>query len=124
MHPVPWYLTWRTTSFEERARLMRAAGQVLRDERERFAALMTAEMGKTIAEARSEVTKCAWVCDYYADHAEEFLTPRQIATDASLSLFVAYGYEGSEMADRPVVIFGGESRMGRRTLSRRRNSVL
>lgn len=45
-------------------------------------------------------------------------------TDASLSLFVAYGFEGSEMADRPVVIFGGESRMGRRTLSRRRNSVL
>ena len=36
-------------------------------------------------------------------------------TDASLSLFVAYGFEGSEMADRPVVIFGGESRMGRRT---------
>jgi hypothetical protein len=36
-------------------------------------------------------------------------------TDTSLSLFVAYGFEGSEMADRPVIIVGGESGIGRRT---------
>ena len=36
-------------------------------------------------------------------------------TDAALSLLVAYGFEGSEMADQPLLILGGERRLGRRT---------
>ena len=94
------YQSWRHTSFEQRAEMMHRAADVLREERDRFAALMTAEMGKTIEEARSEVTKCAWACDYYADHAEEFLTPRQIATDASLSM-VRYDPLGPILAVMP-----------------------
>lgn len=80
------YSEWRGTSFEDRSELMRRAGEILRDRCEEWAQLMTAEMGKPIRSARSEVNKCAWVCDFYADHAERFLAPELITTDAKLSM--------------------------------------
>lgn len=69
---------WRRTSFFERARLMRAAGEVLRRRRDAFAALMTAEMGKTLTEGRAEIEKCAGACDHFADHAEAMLAPQPV----------------------------------------------
>ena len=80
------YSEWRGTSFEDRSELMRRAGEILRERCEEWAQLMTAEMGKPIRSARSEVNKCAWVCDFYADHAERFLAPELITTDAKLSM--------------------------------------
>lgn len=76
---------WRELGFDERAKRIRSAGSILRDRQEELAQLMTAEMGKPIAQSRSEVEKCAWVCDYYADHGEAFLNPEQIETDAAKS---------------------------------------
>ena len=67
------WLDWRSTSFDRRSRLMHAAADILRKKRETYARLMTLEMGKIIGEARSEVEKCAWVCDYYAENAATFL---------------------------------------------------
>ena len=69
---------WRRTSFAERARLMRVAGDVLRRRRDEFAALMTAEMGKTLAEGRAEIDKCAGACDHFAEHAEAMLAPQTV----------------------------------------------
>lgn len=69
------FASWRQTPFGLRARLMSAAGKVLRDRQDDLAQLMTAEMGKPISQSAAEVEKCAWVCDYYAEHAEKFLTP-------------------------------------------------
>jgi hypothetical protein len=40
-------------------------------------------MGKLRSEATAEIEKCAWVCDYYAEHAKSFLADEPIATDAS-----------------------------------------
>ena len=80
------YGSWKQTSFEERATLMRRAADILRDRCEEWSQLMTAEMGKPIKSARSETNKCAWVCDFYAENAERFLTPEVIATDAKLSM--------------------------------------
>ncbi|MCA1801970.1 MAG: NAD-dependent succinate-semialdehyde dehydrogenase [Rhodothermaceae bacterium] len=80
---------WMTTGFPERAVLMNNAATVLKTRREDYARLMTLEMGKPIAAARAEVDKCAWVCNYYADHAESFLKSETIRTDASES-YVAY----------------------------------
>jgi succinate-semialdehyde dehydrogenase/glutarate-semialdehyde dehydrogenase len=76
---------WRTVSFDRRSELLRRAAGVLRDDQDRWARLMTEEMGKPIAQARAEVEKCAWVCDFYADNAEGFLEPTSVDTDASRS---------------------------------------
>ena len=61
---------------------------------------MTCEMGKPIAAGRAEVEKCAWVCDYYADNAEQFLQPEIIETDASRS-FAAFKPLGVVLAVMP-----------------------
>src|SRR5262249_9208465 len=83
------FLHWRTTEFAERSRLMRQLASVLRQEQERFALLMTEEMGKPIREARAEVEKCAWVAEYYAGHAPSLLADEPVTTEASHS-FVTY----------------------------------
>jgi succinate-semialdehyde dehydrogenase/glutarate-semialdehyde dehydrogenase len=74
------------TPFAERGERLRKAGKVLRDGLPTYARLMTEEMGKTIVSAEAEAEKCAWVCEYYAEHAERFLSPERVATDASESL--------------------------------------
>lgn len=73
---------WRGVSFEERAKLMRRAAEVLRARKSEFAKVMTSEMGKTLGAAEAEVEKCAATCDYYADNAAKFLAPEPIKTDA------------------------------------------
>jgi succinate-semialdehyde dehydrogenase / glutarate-semialdehyde dehydrogenase len=64
---------WRRTSFDQRAAVIRAAGEILRGRREEFAQLMTEEMGKTLDDGRSEIEKCAFHCDWFADNAENYL---------------------------------------------------
>src|SRR5688500_1538797 len=64
---------WRRTSFRERAALMRRAADVLRKRTDALCELMTAEMGKTLAGGRAEIEKCAFHCEHFADHAEEYL---------------------------------------------------
>ncbi len=66
--------SYRLTSFDERAVWMRQAADILDAERDQIAAMMTTEMGKTLAAARQEVTKCAGTCRYYAEHAAAFLS--------------------------------------------------
>lgn len=63
----------RRESFAQRAEWMRAAAAILDREQADVAALMTTEMGKTLASAKAEVAKCAKACRFYADHAAEFL---------------------------------------------------
>ncbi len=91
---------WRNTSFSERSRKMAKAAQVLRDRNDDWAKIMTREMGKPITEARSEAEKCAWVCDYYAENAEAFLSKEAVETDASRS-FVRYDPLGPVLAIMP-----------------------
>lgn len=94
------YKTWKDVPFESRSELMKKAAGVLRDDVENFAELLTCEMGKTIQSARAEVEKCAWVCDFYADRARDFLAPRLVETDASLSM-VRYDPLGPILAIMP-----------------------
>jgi len=76
---------WRRTPMAERSRLMHAAAQVMRAGKSRYAALMTAEMGKTITDGLGEIEKCAATADYFADHAAAFLAPRPQDMDAGHS---------------------------------------
>lgn len=94
------FLEWKETSFVHRAELMKNAAKVLRQNSEEYSALMTMEMGKPIAQSRAEVEKCAWVCDYYAENAEKFLTDELIKTEATKS-FVTYQPLGAILAVMP-----------------------
>jgi succinate-semialdehyde dehydrogenase/glutarate-semialdehyde dehydrogenase len=80
---------WRESTFAERARPMRRAAQLLRERSDDLARLMASEMGKLLKDGRSEAEKCAWVCEYYAEHAEQFLASEEVETDARTSL-IAY----------------------------------
>jgi len=90
----------RRDSFGERAVRMRRAAEILRERKDELARLMAQEMGKPVREGRSEAEKCAWVCEYYADHAERFLTDEPIDTDARKS-FVAFEPLGLVLAIMP-----------------------
>ena len=67
------FLDWRRTSFDDRSAIIRKAAEILRARKDELAVLMTEEMGKTIVDGRAEVEKCAFHCDWFADHAEEYL---------------------------------------------------
>ncbi|MCK5134998.1 MAG: NAD-dependent succinate-semialdehyde dehydrogenase [Bacteroidales bacterium] len=79
------FKTFRNTSFKYREQLMMRVGSILRDRSREFAELITREMGKPVNEAEAEVRKCAWVCEFYAEHAEEFLERRIVETEAEES---------------------------------------
>jgi len=68
------FLEWRGTSFAGRSTVIRKAAEILRARRDEFARLMTEEMGKTIDDGRAEIEKCAFHCDWFADHAHEYLS--------------------------------------------------
>ncbi|MGI9526237.1 MAG: NAD-dependent succinate-semialdehyde dehydrogenase [Weeksellaceae bacterium] len=83
------YNSWRKIGFPERSLLMNRLADVLEDNKERYAKVMTKEMGKPISQAVAEVEKCAWVCRYYAENGESQLAKRDIKTDAKES-YVRY----------------------------------
>lgn len=69
---------WRARPVAERTAVLRRAADLLDAEQERFALLMTREMGKTLRAAREEAAKCALACRYYAAHAAGFLAPEAV----------------------------------------------
>jgi succinate-semialdehyde dehydrogenase/glutarate-semialdehyde dehydrogenase len=91
---------WRKLSFSKRAVHMRRAAQNLRDKAREYGTLMAAEMGKPLRDGIAEAEKCAWVCDYYAEKAEQFLAPEFVQTDASES-FVTFQPLGVVLAIMP-----------------------
>lgn len=94
------FLEWRTVPFADRAQPMRKAAGLLRGRRAEYARTMALEMGKPIAQGEAEVDKCAWVCEYYAEHAEAFLSPQPRQTDGSKS-FVRFDPLGVVLAVMP-----------------------
>jgi succinate-semialdehyde dehydrogenase / glutarate-semialdehyde dehydrogenase len=76
---------WKITDFGQRKSLLnKTAGLLIKNIKD-YSLAITLEMGKPISEARSEVEKCAWVCEYYAKNGEDFLKDETIDTDAYLS---------------------------------------
>ncbi len=77
--------SWSRLSFAQRASHVARAGEILEEEKRRFGEIMTLEMGKPIGSAVAEVEKCAWVCRFYAEHAERFLASEPVTTEAGES---------------------------------------
>ena len=91
---------WKKTNFPERAIRMKLAGEILRKKKESLSVLMTLEMGKPIKQSRSEIDKCAMVCDYFAENAEKFLQDDKVKTEAANS-FITYRPLGVILAIMP-----------------------
>lgn len=81
---------WAQTPFAARAKVLQEVAAHLRTQRDQYALLITQEMGKLLREARAEVEKCASVCDYYAQHAENFLRDEPVESDAGKSYVAHY----------------------------------
>jgi succinate-semialdehyde dehydrogenase/glutarate-semialdehyde dehydrogenase len=90
----------RQTSFAERASRMRKAADILDRDKEKFAHLMTLEMGKPYKAALAEAAKSASGCRYYADNAEKFLQDEPIDTGSQKS-FIRYRPIGPILAVMP-----------------------
>ncbi len=84
-HAANAFLTWKSLSIGERARLMERAAELLESEIPVVAELLTSEMGKTFNAAKGEAAKCAHVMRYYAEHAEEMLKDERVTTSGSAS---------------------------------------
>jgi succinate-semialdehyde dehydrogenase/glutarate-semialdehyde dehydrogenase len=79
---------WRRRPLEERIAVWPRAAALLRERREALARRMADEMGKPLDQGRSEVDKCAWLCEYMAEIAPDALAPVRVETDASWSGWV------------------------------------
>lgn len=91
---------WRKRSFAERAKHLRRAAELLREKKSEYGRLMAEEMGKPLSQGEAESEKCAWVCDYYAENAEDFLANEPIETNADHS-YVAFNPLGIVLAIMP-----------------------
>src|SRR5947207_7756385 len=94
------YQSWRRCSYGQRAQAMRQAARLLRERKAQHARTMALEMGKPLPQGEAEAEKCAWVCDYYAEHAERLLTDEPRETDASKA-FVRFEPIGPVLAIMP-----------------------
>ena len=94
------WLSWRKVAFSERARSMKEAAAILRERKAEFAKLMALEMGKPFKQGVAEAEKCALGCEHYAEHAEAYLSPEIVKTEASKS-YVAFEPLGVVLAVMP-----------------------
>lgn len=94
------FRSWKRQTFSERAVFIKRAGEVLRRKKNEYAAVMSREMGKVLAESEAEIEKCAKACDFFAENAEKFLRDQIIDTEASKSL-VAFQPLGPVLAIMP-----------------------
>jgi succinate-semialdehyde dehydrogenase / glutarate-semialdehyde dehydrogenase len=97
------YASYRLTSFDDRARWLRKAADILDERQDSVAAMMTTEMGKTLVASRQEVAKCATACRYFAEHAAAFLAdePADSAAVGAGQAYVRYEPLGPVLAIMP-----------------------
>ncbi len=94
------FASWSAVSLEDRSRLMRRLGALLRESADPLSELMAREMGKIRTAGGAEVEKCALVCDFYADNAASMLAPEQVPSTGSQS-FVRFDPLGALLAVMP-----------------------
>ncbi|MBN3584279.1 NAD-dependent succinate-semialdehyde dehydrogenase [Algoriphagus aestuarii] len=95
------YTEWKRLSFSDRSALMRKAAGELRDQKNHYAKIISLEMGKVIKESLAEIEKCAWVCDYYAERAENFLADEPIELPDGKKAKISHEPIGTVLAVMP-----------------------
>ncbi|HOO84820.1 MAG TPA: NAD-dependent succinate-semialdehyde dehydrogenase [Prolixibacteraceae bacterium] len=80
--------SWKLSSFGQRAAYLKNVAKILREQKTTLSKLITLEMGKRIVESEAEIEKCAWVCEFYAEKAEQMLADELIESDAQKSMAV------------------------------------
>ncbi|NKI25189.1 NAD-dependent succinate-semialdehyde dehydrogenase [Arenibacter sp. 6A1] len=91
---------WKKEPIDDRAKLLSKVGKLLELQKYKFAKLITQEMGKPLVQSIAEVEKCAWVCEFYAVNADDFLCDDLIETEARES-FISYDPLGCILAIMP-----------------------
>lgn len=76
---------WKEIEVEKRVKFLKKVSRLLKKNKEKYALLITREMGKPLKESRGEIEKCVWLCEYYAKNATKFLKKDIIKTDAKKS---------------------------------------
>ena len=92
---------WRRTPLSERTAVVRKMGDLLIRDHDRYAAMMTLEMGKPIKAARDEAAKCAGACHWFADHAAGILAPQEVEMDKGEKPWVEFHPIGPVLAVMP-----------------------
>ncbi|MCE0495202.1 NAD-dependent succinate-semialdehyde dehydrogenase [Vibrio salinus] len=75
------FMNWSETSFEKKATILQKAADLLRENKRKYAKVLTLEMGKLISEAEAEVEISAQIMEYYVKHAESLLAPKIIESE-------------------------------------------
>lgn len=91
---------WARREISQRCELINHLAKTLRKHAQESAKLITLEMGKPITQSRMEVEKCAWLCEYYGQNAEELLKPETVKTEAKES-FVRFDPLGVVLSIMP-----------------------
>jgi succinate-semialdehyde dehydrogenase/glutarate-semialdehyde dehydrogenase len=91
---------WSEQPMKERARILNRVADLLEKDKNKLAQLIAEEMGKPLKQGVGEAGKCAWVCRYYAEQAENFLKDEPVDTDASKS-YVSFQPLGTVLAIMP-----------------------
>ena len=94
------FLGWRGRPMTERAQRLRTIAQALRTRAREWGELMAREMGKPVRDGVAEAQKCATCCDYFAEHAAQFLAPQVVESEARKS-FVTFNPLGVVLAVMP-----------------------
>jgi len=79
-HAFTRYQSWRHVPWHERKQGLLNLAACLRKGSEHYAAIMAREMGKPLKAGRSEIEKCAWVCEHYAEYGESYLATEYVDT--------------------------------------------
>lgn len=91
---------WSVQAISARAPFLQRLAEILRERSGELADLIADEMGKPVHQGKAEIEKCAWVCDYYAERAADFLQVEEVSTEASRS-FVTFEPLGVILAVMP-----------------------
>jgi succinate-semialdehyde dehydrogenase len=92
---------WRATPMRERVAAYSRLAAVLREQSGSLAAIMTAEMGKTIGAARAEVEKCATTIEWIAENGPAILADEPVSVGNDDQVHVSYLPIGTVLAVMP-----------------------